>query len=479
MTFRLVDKHWLPEFVDALQADHSTLRIVCPFIKVGTLDRLLKPRPGAVQAITRFNLANFADGVSDIAALRRLLESGGSIRGIRHLHAKLYVFGTTRAIITSANLTRAGLSMNHEFGVVTEDRAAVERCLAYFDALWRVAGKDLQPGQLDEWDSTLTGHLASGGRPARTTVLRDFGADAGFIPAHDVETSSIFADPPQAFVKFLGEGSNRVPTSFETTEEVRRAGCHWALAYPEGKRPRAAKDGAVMFIARLTDEPDIRIFGRAVAMRHEPGRDDATPADIERREWVSRWPHYIRVHHAQFLSGPMKNGVSLNELMATLDSRSFASTRRNAARGSGNTDPRRAYMQQAAVQLSDEAFHWLSAHLEAAFDRHGTIPLANLEELDWPVMDGDAGLAPQFTQEAFDRELRLMLEADSHTGKTTTRIIARDLHHKVVGGWQPNRMPMACNAMRKLWEQQGSIEENIIHITASAQSSVMEIEFLL
>ena len=41
-----------------------------------------------------------------------------------------------------------------------------------------------------------------------------------------------------------------------------------------------------MFIARLTDEPDIRIFGRAIGMEHEPGRDDATSSDIARRDWV-------------------------------------------------------------------------------------------------------------------------------------------------------------------------------------------------
>ena len=37
--------------------------------------------------ITRFNLADFAEGVSDIEALRLLLDAGANIRGIRNLHA--------------------------------------------------------------------------------------------------------------------------------------------------------------------------------------------------------------------------------------------------------------------------------------------------------------------------------------------------------------------------------------------------------
>ena len=43
--------------------------------------------------------------------------------------------------------------------------------------------------------------------------------------------------------------------------------------------------------------------GRAVGMKHQPGRDDATFADIECRPWKEKWPRYIRVHHAEFVAG--------------------------------------------------------------------------------------------------------------------------------------------------------------------------------
>ena len=84
---RLVDAGWGPELSAAIRADPSEVRIVCPFIKEGALDRLLSHRPRHVQVITRFNLADFAEGVSDTAALRMLLDAGASIRGIRNLHA--------------------------------------------------------------------------------------------------------------------------------------------------------------------------------------------------------------------------------------------------------------------------------------------------------------------------------------------------------------------------------------------------------
>jgi HKD family nuclease len=385
MATRLVDSGWLREIAEALHEDASELRIISPFIKVGALQRLLSVRPKAVKAITRFNLADFAEGVSDIAALRRLLASGGTVRGIRNLHAKMYLFGSKRAIVTSANLTEAALNRNHEFGLVSEDTEIIGACLRYFNDLWRRSGADLTIPQLDRWDETVTRHRAEGGRPNRLSGLGDFGAEAGMLNPPLTILPIVVADAPQGFVKLLGKDDNRVSLAVATIDEIKRAGCHWAVAYPAKKRPRAVKDDAVIFIARLMRDPnDIRVFGRAIGMHYVPGRDDATPEDIARRGWKATWSRYIRVHHAEFVAGTMANGVSLNELVDTLGANSYVPTQRNALRGTGNTDPRRAYRQQAARELSGEGVVWLGERLQAAFDRHGKVPQDDLDQLDWP-----------------------------------------------------------------------------------------------
>ena len=385
---RLVDAGWARELSEAIRVDSSEVRIVCPFIKKGALEHLLSHRPGNVQVITRFSLADFAEGVSDIEALRLLLEAGAGIRGIRNLHAKLYLFGTSRAIITSANLTRAALTRNQEFGMVADDAAVIEACRDYFDGLWRHAGADLSHDRLDSWEETVTRYCAAGGRPNRARGLGDFGADSELSAKLPVSLPTVVADAEQAFVKFLGEGHNRVViSSYTTIEEIKETRCHWAVPYPAKKRPRSVKDGAVMFIARLTKEPnDIRIFGRAIAMKHDPDRDNASPEDIALCSWKEQWRRYIRVHHAEFVAGTMENGISLNELMDTLGSDSFASTQRNAERGAGNTDPRRAYMQQPAVKLTRQGLSWLGEQLQAAFDEHGKVPQDKLDELGWPTL---------------------------------------------------------------------------------------------
>lgn len=385
MTIRLVDQGWDREVDQAIALDAVPIQIVSPFIKSGTVSRFLRCNHTKMRVVTRFNLNDMAAGVSDISALRRLLVAGAEVRGIKNLHSKLYLFGSSRVIVTSANMTEAGLLRNHEFGFVSENADVIAECSRYFEDLWRRGSGNLTNKELDSWEEALTSYRAAGGRPSQSDGLGDFGADARFPQDSQANEFLSASEATQAFVKFLGVSSKRVPLSYPVVEEIQRAGCHWALAYPAAKRPRSVKEGALMFIGRLTKEPnDIRIFGRAFGMRHVPGRDDATESDIADRDWKSIWPRYVRVYKARFVAGTMSNGVSMTEMMSALGADCFASTKRNAAAGIGNVVPHKAYGQQAAVELSAEGQAWLAQKLQAAFESHGVIPHAELAGLDWP-----------------------------------------------------------------------------------------------
>ncbi len=254
MTIRLIDTGWYQEFENAL-SNADELCIVCPFVKADSIERLLAHRPGKIQVITRFNLDDFAEGVSDVAALRKLLDADARVRGIRNLHAKLYLFGHSRAIITSANLTQAALGRNHELGIVTDDSAIIEECRTYFDGLWERASDDLKHAQVDEWDRVVTDFHIRGGHPKDVGPLVDFGADVGVVgtPYHQVPI--VVSEARQAFVKFLGTGNNRFPLADSTLEHIEGGGCHWAACYPAKKRPRGVRDGAVLFMGWLTRNP--------------------------------------------------------------------------------------------------------------------------------------------------------------------------------------------------------------------------------
>ena len=390
MTLQLVDGGWGERFADALDADNSELRIICPFIKSRALERLLSHNPSEVQVITRFNLTDFAEGVSDVEALRKLLDSGANVRGVKNLHAKLYIFGESRAIITSCNLTEAALTWNHELGVIVEDRATIAECLAYFESLWNRASNDLLPAQVEDWDRAIEDHRSRGGRSDDISVLSDYGADAGLTDWPPVHEPLVISHASQAFVKLMGKDDDRVSLSRSVLDEVGVAECHWAVCYPANRRPRSVEDNAIIFMGRLTREPNairknnIRVFGWAIGRAYREGLDDASQADIERQGWKGKWSRYIRVRGPKFIAGTMENGVSLNELMDKLKHNSFASTQRNAQRGSGNKKPRRAYGRRPHVELSAEGLSWLNEKLEAAFRAHGKLSEDELGALDRP-----------------------------------------------------------------------------------------------
>jgi phosphatidylserine/phosphatidylglycerophosphate/cardiolipin synthase-like enzyme len=133
---RLVDSGWETELRRGLAVADGRLLIACPFIKQSVIARLLNvTRLDEILVVTRFNLSDFARGVSDIAALQTLMEAGAEIRGMRGLHAKVFVFGNRRAAVTSANLTEAGLRGNIEFGCVSDETPFIAACTVWVEQL--------------------------------------------------------------------------------------------------------------------------------------------------------------------------------------------------------------------------------------------------------------------------------------------------------------------------------------------------------
>jgi hypothetical protein len=190
--------------------------------------------------------------------------------------------------------------------------------------------------------------------------------------------------PRTGFVKFFGQGNNRSPRDRPVLDAVRTSGSHRICTYPKGRRPRAVRDGDVMFMAHLVKGPnDIVVYGRAIARAHEPGRDDASAEDIALRPWLSRWPHFIRVHGMEFVDGTLGDGVPLSELMDELGAYAFGPTAENADRGEGNVDPRMSIRQAAAIRLTEAGLSWLNEELESEFADQGKLRAEAVPGLDW------------------------------------------------------------------------------------------------
>jgi hypothetical protein len=187
-----------------------------------------------------------------------------------------------------------------------------------------------------------------------------------------------------AFVKFFGQGSNRSPRERAVLDAVKTSGSHRICTYPRGRRPRAVRDGDVMFMGHLVRGPDdIRVYGRAVGRAYEEGGDDADAEDIALRPWLERWPHFIRVHDMEFVDGTLGDGISLGELMDELGAYAFGPTAENADQGVGNVNPRQSIRQAAAIRLSEAGTSWLSEELELAFEKFGRVRSEEVPGLDW------------------------------------------------------------------------------------------------
>lgn len=374
--FRLVSRDWEHEILAARGSQPQGVRIICPFIKSAALARIIRAgRPKPVQVITRFDLNCFDQGVSDVSALRALVEGGAKVRGVKGLHSKLYIFGGAAVIGTSANVTDAAMRRNHEFGFVAHDKTVVDVCLEYFEELWTKAGADLKLRRLRDWERLLAERRKSNAIQ-RNSRLPDFGVNVKIqTPFQSGKTSPQF--PNQAFVKFSGTGGNRADRGLLIADLVAESGCKWVYTYPKTKPPRQVEDGDVLYIGRLVHTPDdVMIFGKAIGRRHRDEEDVASAREIDQRSWKAHWPLYVRVHDAQFVNATLGDGVSFRQMMEELESDSFMSTQKNAAKGSGNTDPTASYFRKAHMLLTSDARVWVDEQLEPLFRQFGEVNLS-------------------------------------------------------------------------------------------------------
>ncbi len=390
MSTRLVHAEWERELRAAIKLGGPTLRFVCPFIKESVITRLVqRTNLDSITVVTRFSLSDFAHGVSDIGALEVLDDAGADVRGLQDLHSKVFVFGSACAMVTSANLTEAGLARNPEFGCISTDGDFVAACDSYVTRLHRES-EPLDPDKLDEWQATVNDSLRRAGRDPLGS-LPDYGAAPSrppappvrVAPAVDASNEGWTAESQRAFIKFAGRGRERSPLDTRVLDEIDRSGSFKFCSYPKGGgHIRRVWDGDTMFLSRMTHTPnDHRIIGRATGIEHDDEKDVATTAEIREREWLEEFPFLVRVHHPVFINGVLGDGISLDELMDELQADSFLSTQERARAGEADVNPRQSLARKADVRLSPEAFRWLTHRFEDALARHGSIPQAEIDTL--------------------------------------------------------------------------------------------------
>jgi len=190
----IVRSPWHRTLLDAASRTREKLRIASPYIKSDAARSVLDCLPAslAIDVLTDFHLRSFEAGASDLGAFDLLFEHGATVRHRDRLHAKLYIFDTQQAIVTSGNLTPSGLSRNLEYGVALRDPGLVERIASEFDSLFSARRKTA---------------------PVTGEIMTDARAILGQIPKRDHKTARRLAVASRRLFEQEPEAESRVFTS--------------------------------------------------------------------------------------------------------------------------------------------------------------------------------------------------------------------------------------------------------------------------
>ncbi|WP_461639196.1 phospholipase D family protein [Labilibaculum euxinus] len=353
-------KNWYKKLLDEL-LNTRELKIISPFVKEQVIRKIESQfNFENFELITRFNLQDFAMKVSSLSGLKFCVEKGASVFGIKDLHSKVYIFDKRAAIITSANMTNGGLVSNYECGIFITDKSVIQNLHNYFNDLKKIASNKLTIVNCDVWETKLVGIEVCKGK---ATSLSDYGA-----------TLTSFDKTKNYYIKFFGKSDNRVELNFPITTEIDGALCHYACGFPLKKRPQQVKEGDIIFMARMTKNPnDYAIFGKAIALKYTEGRDIASKQEIAERSWKQQWPIYLRVKNPIFINGIMADGILLSDLLSKFDYNSFPSTRKRYDDGEIDIKPTKSLMRKAYVKLTHNSAEWLDQKLDEALNNAGQV----------------------------------------------------------------------------------------------------------
>lgn len=364
-------KNWYPTLEKECERS-SSLKIISPFVS-GYFFHKIKSKFSLenIELITRFNLKDFSNGVSNLDALKLLNDNNAKIFGIKDLHSKVYIFDDDRAIISSANITRKGLRTNFECGIMVSGRNEVSQLISYFNELKNIAiNNNFDSSKYELWKSKIK-ECEIVNSPK--TSLEDFGS----VKFDEIDSSKNY------YIKFFGTGNNRKPLSFTVKEEVDRALCHYACGF--SKRPRQINDDDIIYLARMTIEPtNYSIFGKAIAIKHVEGRDEVTQNEISQRPWKKAWPFYLRLKDAEFINGTLGDCTLMSPLMKELDYLAFASTKRRYNNGERDINPKQSLSRQPYIKLSLEGAQWVEERFQYDKLDLGLISKEFIDELPKP-----------------------------------------------------------------------------------------------
>ncbi len=131
--FEIIKSPWLDKFISLIADTREKFIFTSPFVKLSAVKLVLENRKYSfsIDGAVSYRLRNFERGASDLDAIGLLHEANASVVNIPNLHSKIYIFDSSSAIISSANLTAGGLLRNVEIGILLKQINAIKELKSY------------------------------------------------------------------------------------------------------------------------------------------------------------------------------------------------------------------------------------------------------------------------------------------------------------------------------------------------------------
>lgn len=395
------------EFSDLFNQAEREIKIISPYLSTATADTLIAAANDGIHCtfITRVYVDDFLHHASNIDALRRMLDAGIAVYAVIALHAKLYLFDHSAAVIGSANFTASGLKSNLELSVeaIDEDSFISDLHSIYDDILAQViaAGDGLVTHEMLNTAETLTRHAYEAAKDKNHAFnAKRFGADirkgigkesideikADILSVQENEKSDTvyqyFAEkskhPHQhsehsIWLKFEGIAENRGDgTERKEMAKVSLASKTVYIANAH-RGMNSFKDGDEIYIANISTDSFGRsqpiIVGRGVLRGYDKGNLVPT-AWLTEYPWMGHFNHYCVIDHFEILDVPTAHAIPLDSITMQIGSDTFA-----ASYGRDETPRQIAikHHQKSYMEITPEAKALIDKQFDAIKEQHGTI----------------------------------------------------------------------------------------------------------
>lgn len=138
---RVLTTPWKKELIELTRSVKNSIDVAMPFLSFPVLTEIFEhlvsgTRKIDLRFIVRLNGKDFAQGIADYRSYE-WLATRTEVKVLSNLHAKVYIFNSSAAIVTSSNLTLDGIQNNAEMGILVEEAELVAEIKRHFNCWWQ------------------------------------------------------------------------------------------------------------------------------------------------------------------------------------------------------------------------------------------------------------------------------------------------------------------------------------------------------